>query len=423
MAAGGPTRYRQNVMGHITARSESRVVLVVDRVANEPQVQLQNGQEPQLHQARCAGQHQHVRRVVGAHVHDELQLLLVGAHKRNAGQDERKWGQILEGHDFAGRVAALVVEHERDLPDARKAAQHQHPAEEGVHLGGDFHVLGVLRHGVGGEHESQRGHRVAAIIAGQIDPEHSARPEDDAHAGVLVVAVGPGLPGPVFCERVDDSPDGDHERVVELLRAFLAVAVAQPRHHEHRAEQEPVADEGRAHDPVGVALPGVQAVAEPERGHDGHAAFEEPAQHQQHRKHLVDGGGDPGADKADFARKQRRSRGHAAREKRETVEKRQEPRCAAARHVLLAAGVREPQDQGLERGVHGTQRLDRDACGETPREHKNSAKRRNNNEQHHRYQPVENQRLVDVLRHGGEIRRVVRGAFLKAGTDRPKKRG
>ncbi|KAG7843936.1 hypothetical protein KL941_004418 [Ogataea angusta] len=410
-------------MDQITARSGSRVVLVVDGVSNESQVQLQNAQEPQLYQARRAGEHQHVRRVVGAHVHHELQLLLVGAHERYSRQHQRKWWQVLERHNLARLVAPLVVEQERDLPDARKPAQHQHPAEKSVHLGGDLHVLGVLRHGVRGEHESERGHRVAAVIAGQPDPEHSARPEDDAHAGVLVVAVGPGLPGPVLCEGVDDSPDGDHDGVVELLRVFLAVAVAQPRHHEHHAEQEPVPDERRAHDPVRVALPGVQAVAEPERRHDGHAAFEEPAQHQQHRKHLVHDAGDFRAGKADFVREERRARGHAAREKRETVEKGQEPRCSAARHVLLAAGVREPQDQRLEGGVDGTQRLDRDAGREAAREHENSAERRHNNEHQHRYQPVENQRLVDVLCHGGEVRRVCVGAFLKPGTGRANKRG
>ncbi|KAG7878500.1 hypothetical protein KL905_004158 [Ogataea polymorpha] len=377
-------------MVQITARLESRVVLVVDGVANESQVQLQKAQEPQLYQTRGAGKHQHVRRVVSAHVHHELQLLLVGAHKGYSRQHQRKWRQILKRDDFAGRVAPPVLEQERDLPDARKPAQHQDPAKESVHFGGDLHMLGVLRHGVRGEHESERRHRVAAIIAGQPNSEHSARPEDDAHAGVLVVSVGPGLPGPVFRERVDDSPDGDHEGVVELLRVFLAVAVAQPRHHEHHAEQEPVADEGGAHDPVRVALPRVQAIAEPERRHDGHAAFQEPAQHQQHRKHFVDDVGNFGADKADFVRQERRARGHAAQEKRDTVEEGQKPRCSAACHVLLAAGVRKPQDQGLNRGVHGTQRLDRDACGETAREHKNSANRRNNNEQQYRYQPVEN---------------------------------
>ncbi|KAH3669409.1 hypothetical protein OGAPHI_001530 [Ogataea philodendri] len=134
-----------------------------------------------------------------------------------------------------------------------------------VHFGGDLHVLCVLGHGVRGEHQGQRRHWVASVVAREPDPQHSTGPEYDAHAGMLVVAVGPWFPWPVFCECVDDSPRGDHDGVVKLLRVFLTVAVSQPRNDQHHAQDEPVPYEGGAHDPVRVTLSRVQTVAESQR--------------------------------------------------------------------------------------------------------------------------------------------------------------
>jgi hypothetical protein len=164
------------------------------------------------------------------------------------------------------RNAALVLQHEADLNDARQSGSHKRVAEHSVCHGADHEFLWMRRHCPARHQDDEARNEVALRLAipapAKPDARQSCAPPDDAHGSVLPVIPDPGRAPAVLGESVDAAPGGDNDAVKELL---APAGPTQPElaDQQQEGEQDRVRDKGTAHDKVRQALAEVVALAKP----------------------------------------------------------------------------------------------------------------------------------------------------------------
>lgn len=134
--------------------------------------------------------------------------------------------------------------------------------------GADHQVLRMGRHGITSQHDDNTRDQVtlgpAVTLAAQPHAQQPSAPPDNTHRGVLQVIVHPGTTPAVFGKRVDASPDGNHQRIEELLAAAGATQPELPDEQQDRHEDS-VRDKRTSHDEMCQTLTHVVVATEPQR--------------------------------------------------------------------------------------------------------------------------------------------------------------
>lgn len=165
------------------------------------------------------------------------------------------------------RDANLIPQHKRNLNDAGQSSGHEGISKDGMDHGRQRKVLRMRRHGITRQQDDQSRDDISlgSAIPRPTEPEpHKPRtPPDDAHGGMLNVIASPGLTPSMFRKRVDHAPGRDEGRVEEFLGSARAT---QPELTDLQddGQEDPIPDEGAAHDEMGQTLAEMIGPAEAE---------------------------------------------------------------------------------------------------------------------------------------------------------------
>lgn len=164
--------------------------------------------------------------------------------------------------------SALVAQNKRNLDDPGQAGSHQRVAKERMDHTADHQVLRMGGHGIPSQHDDDTRDQItlgpAVALAAQPHAQQAGAPPYNTHRGVLQVIVHPGPAPAVLGKRVDASPDGNNQRVKELL---TAAGATQPElsHEQQDRHEDPVRDKRTSHDEMRQTLSHVVVATEPQR--------------------------------------------------------------------------------------------------------------------------------------------------------------
>ena len=181
-----------------------------------------------------------------------------------------EWREVLPAVDvllvrLGQRIS--IPQHKRNLHDPRCSGGHQRPPEHRMHVRAQLQPLRMRTHRPPGQNYHERWQQIAFRPAIPLPTEPHAQqpgtPPHDPHARMLQVVLHPRRAPAVFRERVHAAPGGDQQRIEELLTP------PRPREppltdQQQNREDDPVPDEGAAHDEMRQALAQMIPPAEPQ---------------------------------------------------------------------------------------------------------------------------------------------------------------
>lgn len=196
-------------------------------------------------------------------------------------------------------VVGMIFQDERDFDDACQTSGHERVAEHGVNHGADHQMLRVTAHSPARHKYDNRGNDVSLRppipLPTEPNTNQTRTPPHNAHTRMLQVIGNPRSTPAVLCERVDAAPDGNDERVEELL-ASSCFAQPELTHQEQNGQHDTIGDESASHDEVRQALTQMVATTESER--------RQPSKNHlypaDHRHHLSDNSMEQHGIRSDF---------------------------------------------------------------------------------------------------------------------------